>query len=716
MVAIGLLLNNLNLALAAKNTDREIKELIRFLTSSQILTLSKDALSIPLSFYVGTTEDVARYFGDFICSTDDTCRVIDTLYSNPYPFLTSPYVILGQGLPPKEGTVQQWFQAQAQIERTNIKYGTDIYHAAVWQIALALASKNDYLSTTTVRNLVANELASISNPANRATSPIFKYGYQVSIVDPLKAFTFRLLATNYYNKDPFFGGPYQQFFSWDYDPFVLARNDPEGHNPDFFKFVTTWSDWKPLTGENAWAQLIGPLQAEYVFTEGKIPIDSAALQNAINSLFAFSAMQTGTGAFYYAPGGVQDGQGPIPPGEVSLEDNFSVLAGLQILRGILENTQQTTEVTGALHHIDIMLNGGITVNGYQTHGLLSFLYNGSFDRQKGVFYTQGSINIPSSPDDWMPDISEDLTSMAVDVNLWGISALGVETVDKWFGEGTALNIWRIVRNHGGYFQDSELWGVGYTLNNHTDIEPEDVMSADNTASAINTLRSMINHYSALGMDTQELEKDLRSLQDNIVSLRSDQYLAAGFVGATPSEFYIELPKQAGLAYLYASRRLDLPFLWNANTLASTSATSWVLITRFIFNPFQYTGKFEGEDYPIPLRIDILDDNNEPEGNALPRTVRVAYTRGDLEPVKKLVISYNLDGSQINWIVAGSTSLNRGIATLPKGAEGIMIKSGWANACQVIPAINICKDDSCLSVHTIQARWSPNGKGQCDLVD
>jgi hypothetical protein len=715
----GLLLSSGNALLAAK-LDQEIEDLVQFLTSPQMLTPSKNGLLIPLSFYVGSVDDVARYFGDFICAPDNTCRVEDSLYSNPYAFIVSPFVILGRGLPPQEGTVAEWLQAQTQIERTNIKYGTDIYHAAIWQIALALAAENDYLSSTQAQTLVTNELDSISLPVNRAIDPLFKYGNQLVIGDPTKAFSFRLLATNYYNQDPFVGSRYQQLISWDYDPAILAANDPEGHSPDFFTYITTWSDWKPLTGENAWAQLIGPLQAEYIFNEGEISASSKALQNAMHSLYAFSAMQTATGALYYAPEGVRDSQGTLPSGLVVIEDNFSVLAGLQILKNILENTEQTADVIVALQNIDVLLNGGRTVNGWQTRGLLSFLYNGAYDTQNQVFYTQGSINIPFSFEDWAPDISPHLPTMGVNVNLWGISVLGVETVDNWFGQGTARNIWRIVRNQGGYFQNDSLWGLGFTLNNHTEIEPEDILSAENTASAINTLRALIDHYGRLEEDTSDLETDLTQMRTNLVNLRNDEYLASGFVEATPARFFIELPQELGRAYLYASRRspLPFPFLWNANTLSSLSATAWVLVSKFDFNPFQYTGRLQGERYTIPVKVNILDRDTDPEGGALPRTVKVTYNRGNLGSITKLIISYNLDGSQVNWIVAGTTLQRMGVATLPIGAEGILISfytdSGWAKACQVIPAARICKDNACTSTFTIAAIWSSNGQGRCRL--
>ncbi|KTD17225.1 hypothetical protein [Legionella jordanis] len=719
---VAILLYSTCSSLNSANRDKEISDLVLFLNSSPMLTPSKSGLAIPLSFYLGNTEDIARYLGDFICRPESSCPVVDRIYSQIYSFLISPFIILGRGLDPLDGTIQQWFEAQAQIERSNLKYGTDIYHAALWQIALALAARNGYLSSSKAKALVNNQLNTISLPGNRATAPLFLYGNQLVIDDAGKAFSFRLLTSNYYNKDPFYGGRYQNFLSWDYNPSILAANDPEGHSPDFFRYISSWSDWKPLTGENAWAQLIAPLQAEYIFNDGKPSSSSTAIKNAINSLYAFSAMQTAVGAFYYAPAGVLDGQGMIPPGLVSIEDNFTVLAGLQILRHILRNTEQTAEVASALHNIDVMLNGGKTINGWETLGLLSFIYNGAFDNENQVFFTQGSINNPSLQNDWSPDTSRELSGMSVNVNLLAISALGVETLDKWFGEGTARNLWRIVRNQGGYFQNDELWGVGYTLNNHTEVEPEDIMSGENSASAINALRMLINYYSGLGLDTQDLEADALSMEDNLINLRSDQYLAIGFIDATPEEFFIKLPKSMGRAYLYASRRfaLPFPFLWNANTLASLSATSWVLLNKFDFNPLQYGGKFEGEDYITPLRVDVFDHDNEPSGGALPKTIRVAFGRGDLGPVKKLILSFNLDGSQINWTVAGSTAESLGITSLPRGAEGLQLSFfngvGWATACQIIPATRICKDNACTSAFTIQARWHSNGRGDCDLTD
>ncbi|MFW2540694.1 MULTISPECIES: hypothetical protein, partial [unclassified Legionella] len=185
--------------------------------------------------------------------------------------------------------------------------------------------------------------------------------------------------------------------------------------------------------------------------------------------------------------------------------------------------------------------------------------------------------------------------------------------------------------------------------------------------------------------------------------------------------FVVVPPDIGQAYLYASRRFPLPWdwNWNANTLAATVANAWVLMNKFDFNPFQYQGKLSGENYSVPAKTDIRNVDNFIEGGALPKRVTVQFTAGDLGAISQLSLSYNLDGSQANWFVASTIGRREGIAFLPKGTQAIAItffNGGWAMACQVIPASKICKDQECGGVKTIKARWSSDGKGECDLSD
>ena len=159
--------------------------------------------------------------------------------------------------------------------------------------------------------------------------------------------------------------------------------------------------------------------------------------------------------------------------------------------------------------------------------------------------------------------------------------------------------------------------------------PENIMSTEGTASAINTLNSLIDYYSGKGVDISELEEDLESMKANILHLRNDLYLDSQFFDATPKESFVVVPPDIGQAYLYASRRFPLPWdwNWNANSLAATVANAWVLMNKFDFNPFQYQGKLSGENYSVPVKTDIRNVDNFIEGGALPKRVTVQFTWG-----------------------------------------------------------------------------------------
>lgn len=687
---------------AATSINEEMKLLTQFLVSKALLTDYTKNQTVPLSYAIGGKEDISRYFGDLVCSFEHSCAVTDTLYS-------APYAILGKGLPPQLGSEEDINAANAQIERTDMAYGADIYDAATWQIALGLAAKHQWLDKKTAQQYINNQNERLYDKLNRATDKKFQYGYKTTITNAAQAFNFRMLATNFHNKDPFVGGRYQESLAYDYDPQEIATHDPEHHAAEFFKNVSTWSDFKPITGENAWAQLIGPLQAEALANDGSLNINSKALKNAMNTLYAFSAMQAGIGGIYYAPGGSAGNTGPIPRGEISLENNFSVLGGLQILKSTLLEQEQTEQVQQALKQIDVLLNGGQTVNGYPTLGLLSFFYNGAYNAQQGIFYTHGYAKDPISQHDWEPDRSDNGRALAVDVNIWGISTLGPETIDKWYGPGTARKIWTMVKNKGGYYQNGTLRGLGYTLENKTD----DIMSGEWSAGAVNALDSLIEYYEQQHIDTQALKNDKANIELGITMLRNDNYLEAQFRGAVDAAYYYNLPKEHGLAYLYASKRFAIPFGWYANPLPSTASSAWVMMNKVHFNPFQYQGKLAGEDYPTPQAINISDEDTHA---GLPKSIEVAYHAGELGPIDGMALSYSYNGS--NWFSASTTTSRQGLTKLPANILQVSLSyqnnGNWYGACIVSKAKHLCFDKECEQPAKIFATWSADGQGECLL--
>eukprot|EP01102_Stenamoeba_stenopodia_P015360 TRINITY_DN5222_c0_g1_i1.p1 TRINITY_DN5222_c0_g1~~TRINITY_DN5222_c0_g1_i1.p1 ORF type:complete len:144 (+),score=26.06 TRINITY_DN5222_c0_g1_i1:24-455(+) len=99
-----------------------------------------------------------------------------------------------------------------------------------------------------------------------------------------------------------------------------------------------WNDWKPITGENVWATMIGPLQRMWIqnntnITEFTTFDDApAAVQLGLSILPALSSMQSPLGSMYHCPKGTN--MFPADPSEetnVSNENNFSSYAAMMML-------------------------------------------------------------------------------------------------------------------------------------------------------------------------------------------------------------------------------------------------------------------------------------------------------------------------------------------------------------------------------------------------
>jgi hypothetical protein len=106
------------------------------------------------------------------------------------------------------------------------------------------------------------------------------------------------------------------------------------------------------------------------------------------------------------------------------------------------------------------------------------------------------------------------------------------------------------------------------------------------------VRQQLAHYrSTHTADAQSaarvLEADEHAMLDGFRSLRYDVY-ARSDVAGKPAH-YTELIPQRSLPYLYASRRMFVPFGWHANPLPSTCATSWAIFLAARFDPFRYGG-------------------------------------------------------------------------------------------------------------------------------
>lgn len=564
-------------------TSQEIDFIINFMVSpvENVGFCYKGAGNalLPLSYY-----NTPEYWGEYVCKLPNTdCTVID--HYNPHDYTLKP-------LDSKKSP-----GGDLQAERVNVQNGINIYDAACWQIAMAVAAHAGKKSPSgaSLYNLAHNVDRERAESASRATTKAdgtFTYN-GTKITDPSQAYSYRMLSPAWLSKDPFMATTYAKY--------IQAQNLPD--NPAYKQGLVSWMDWKPITGENAWAFLIGPIQAvylEHVMTGKKksIPADLLGIQNALGVLTAFKAMQSPIGAIYYATSGSLGnvGSAPVNPYEVSVENNASALAGLLMVQKLLALATPSAEIIKAQTIIEAMLYGDKT-----TQGLLSFFKNYAWDKKRGLF-VQGGIARDNS---WTPT----LEPRAVDVSTWGVTVLGQPLLDAWFGFGTAYQVWTTTKKWGGFYgPDGQLWGVGYSDQDGNGQHGQGIISAEWTAGAINMLRTLITQYNHIvnaarsPKDQQQraraivadLQKDHASMVKNIISLRHDKYTTSkAYSDVRPTNYgqLIKIPDNK-LSFLYASKRYFIPFGWFANPLPSTTSTAWIIMLNYNFNPFTLGGSYE----------------------------------------------------------------------------------------------------------------------------
>jgi hypothetical protein len=290
---------------------------------------------LPLSFH-----DSAAYWGEHVCTAAD-CTVVDVY--NPHTYTLTP---------------EKSSAGDLQTERVNSHNGGNIYDAATWQIAVMLGRTVNRLPLSTGQkayDLVNNQnlLLREGHSGNsrhptagetRAVTagPVFVYNHH-TITDPARAYSFRMLPRTWLSTDPFAGTPYARYIK-------TAHLPPD--NPEYQPGKVSWTDWKPITGENAWAFLLGPLQAASLHYRlekkgAHVPFREPAVQNALAVLPTFAAMQSPLGAVYYAPAGTVANQGDqlVDPYFVAVENNISLYAGLRLLRTTLETTSAATKAS-----------------------------------------------------------------------------------------------------------------------------------------------------------------------------------------------------------------------------------------------------------------------------------------------------------------------------------------------------------------------------------
>lgn len=497
-------------------------------------------------------------------------------------------------------------------ERTLTRYGLNLYDGATWQIALALEGLADLAVAYESNILYPSSTGANANIGGivdiRSDTPDYLYGSsQIAGADlPMitlpgnvtrvlsqggnpttetsqkqaGALFYRMIGPKYFMTDPY-TGDYANAWKYPY-----PNNDTT--TPWNIAGLIHFNDWKPITGENVWAAITGPLQVLWITNGTKItPFTTFAtapnaVQLAISILPALWQLRSPLGPIYHCPKGTQ--MFPPDPSEetnVSNENNFSAYAALTMLHEILVKfSPGATDpvLVDAKTKVVTLLQG---LDSWFAKSILSEPYQGSRVVYQGGHVSFGGVFTP------VP-ISL-VGGFAVDCQTWGMTVLGQKKVDQYYGAGTAYNIWQATKKFAGYFNpQGKLGGVGYTIVNGSSSNM--IWSAEWTWGAIYACEKLAHEYTLAGRAdyAASLTADAQSMVDLVtqpmVRCKNGAWCGGGLV-------------QEDGSYVYANSRFFIPWGWYANPVGATCSTAWAIMHSHKYNPFILGGGYVS---PIPV--------------------------------------------------------------------------------------------------------------------
>ncbi|MCX5714591.1 MAG: hypothetical protein NT033_07295, partial [Candidatus Omnitrophica bacterium] len=391
------------------------------------------------------------------------------------------------------------------IERITVNNGLVIYDGGIWQMAMAIdgnfAAADKFTSTLSAGRW--QNLATIRG----YTAPFL---YQGKSLPEGNAYFFRILSPDWQQPDPL----------------TDKTHFPGFPGPGYDPSLIVWSDWRPVTGENAWV-ILSALNTAFKKYNGNIPTNAPELLLARSLIPAMQALlNIDLGAILAAPAGTYG----IDPRDVYTENNLSAYAALRKLY----------QLTGDRNALDLLVN------------IERYLKEHAFDRTNEVFFQGGLVSGKSL----VPN-----PIFGVDCQTWAISVLGPQKIDAWFGPGTAYRMWQNTKSKAGYYVNGVLRGVGFS----EDTDPRyhhKVNSVEWTAGAILACRELSAYYKGAYSDLREDESTMLEGQKS---------------------FRVDLPG-GKTAYLAANMRYPVPFGWYVNPIPATAATAWMYFVDIGFNP------------------------------------------------------------------------------------------------------------------------------------
>lgn len=463
------------------------------------------------------------------------------------------------------------FSVTGIIERMIVAQGISVYDAALWQIVLTIVGGEENISKAYLPIDIYWEgrLGKLENIRAGFSQQPFVYDPQKpqAVTSVLKekgkrGFIFRIINADgeYITKDPLDGKTkYEKF-----------PNSSSIH----------WEDWKPISGENAWAVIA----AVHLYTKKYkrlakdiyIEFPSAVeIRLAEEITRAALLLQADNGGIRMAPLGTY-----YHLLEINETSSHESIAGQ--LDEYAELVQSGKNGSGVLKNI-----GGRDYSEYHTwyyeeistennlswyaalRMLFKITYNPVYKQalskiesyMKSVwngenYFYQGAHFVDGN---WQPNKKH----FATDVQNWAIVVLGPRKIDDWFGAGSAYMIWQAIKQISGYRnEEGKISGVGFT-------QEHDRFSVEWSAGAIMAAREIASYYkNSHPAWASEVYEDAKIMREGI-------------------ELYRKEISDSQAAYAYSSPRGWIPFGWFSHDedVLSLASTCWMILIDTDFNPF-----------------------------------------------------------------------------------------------------------------------------------
>jgi len=395
------------------------------------------------------------------------------------------------------------------------------------------------------------------------------------------SFFYRMIGPRYFMEDPL-NGDFSN--SWK-DPWPVNDPTTRWNSAGYIH----WNDWKPITGENVWSAMIGPLQTLAIKTGGNFSNTTCGspehsvpctwktydttpppVQLGITILPALEALMSELGSLFHCPKGALI----YPPDKdeganVSNENNFSAYAAIVMLNDILKNyTSGSSD-----EYLSYALTTTTMLRTKLDAWFSKYLLSDPSELPDGrrLVYQGGHV-IGST---YKPVKLNEAGGIAVDCQTWGLTVVGAENFDKWYGAGEAYKVWQAAKYYAGHYIDGKIAGVGYTdeIKNGTVKPNSKIWSAEWTFGAVNMAQVLAGDYKKMGDMTK-----YTSLMDDAVSM-------LGFM----TKKYPEGLQMADGSYVYANARFFIPWGWYANPIGALCSTAWSIMQEQEFNPFVLGG-------------------------------------------------------------------------------------------------------------------------------